>query len=184
MKLNIRKLSVAGLLGALSVVMGLVPMIGFIPVPTAAQNATIMQIPAILGAVAEGPAVGLFVGFIFGLMSWLRATNPMFADPLVAVLPRLFIGVAAYYAFAAARRLPLSARLGVAAVVGTLTNTVLVLSLIVLRGYLTGAVALSVGLIHGSAEVIVAVIIVTAIGLALARAGFLRRSETKAGRSA
>lgn len=78
-----RTLTVSGLLGALSIMLGMTPL-GFIPVPTAAGHATIMHIPVILGAVLEGPRVGALTGLIFGLHSFMRATSPLFADPLIA----------------------------------------------------------------------------------------------------
>jgi uncharacterized membrane protein len=172
---NVRKLAIAGLLAAISFVMGYVfPVLGFIPVPTAAGSATIMHIPAVLGAVAEGPMVGAFVGAIFGLLSLMRATVPMFADPLVAVLPRIMIGVTAYYAFIGFRRFGLTTGLTLAAVIGTLTNTVLVLGIAAWRGYLAPKVALGLGVIHGLPEVVVAVLLTVAVGLALARAGYIR----------
>lgn len=99
---NIRKLTVIGVLGAISVVLGMTPL-GFIPVgPT---RATIMHIPVIIGAIIEGPIVGAFVGLIFGLFSIYQAiTAPtpvsfVFLNPLVSVLPRILIGIVAYYTY-------------------------------------------------------------------------------------
>lgn len=173
MSLSVRQVTVAGILGAVSAVLGLVPNIGFIPFPTG-QAITIMQIPAILAGVAEGPAVGLFVGLIFGLTSWLRATNPAFADPLVAVLPRLFIGVLAAYAFYALRRRNVTLALVAAAVVGTLTNTGFVLGMILLRGYWPVEVVATVAATHAPLELVVATFAVVTVGLALHRAGYIR----------
>jgi len=47
--------------------------------------------------------------------------------------------------------------------VGTLTNTVLVLTMAVVRGYLPLGVAIGVGITHGIPEIIVAAIIVVAV---------------------
>lgn len=110
MKLQVRQLAIAGLLGALVVVLGLTPL-GFVPVPTPAGNATTIHIPVILAGVLEGPVVGGVVGLIFGIFSWVRnamaPTNPvsavLFADPLVTFVPRILIGVVSYYAYAAVR---------------------------------------------------------------------------------
>ncbi|MEW6523751.1 MAG: ECF transporter S component [Bacillota bacterium] len=106
MKLSTRQVVITGLLGALTVVLGLAPIGGFIPVPTPAGSATTMHVPAILAGILEGPVVGALVGLMFGAFSFWRAqtqANPiaklMFTDPLVAFLPRLLIGVLAYYAF-------------------------------------------------------------------------------------
>lgn len=102
MKMSVRQIVVAGLLGGVAIVLGLTP-IGFIPVPTPAGAATTMHIPAIIAGVIEGPVVGALVGLIFGLYSFFRATIPLFKDPLVAILPRVLIGIMAYYAFALVR---------------------------------------------------------------------------------
>lgn len=100
--LSVRKMAIVGVLGGLSVMLGLTPL-GFIPVgPT---RATIMHIPVIIGAIMEGPIVGGLIGLIFGLSSMFQAaTNPtpvsfVFLDPLVSVLPRVLIGVVAHYSY-------------------------------------------------------------------------------------
>lgn len=103
-RFNVRKLAIAGVLGALSIILGMTP-IGFIPVgPT---RATIMHIPVIIGAIMEGPAVGAAIGFIFGLSSIFQAIfNPTpvsfaFLNPLISVVPRILIGITSYYVFKA-----------------------------------------------------------------------------------
>lgn len=100
--LTIRRMTTIGILGAISIVLGLTPL-GFIPVgPT---NATIMHIPVIIGAIIEGPVVGGLVGLIFGLFSIFQAiTRPtpvsyVFLNPLVSVLPRVLIGIVSYYVY-------------------------------------------------------------------------------------
>jgi uncharacterized membrane protein len=179
-RLSVRKLAVAGVLGAVSIVMGYVPFLGFIPAPTPAGHATLLQIPAILAGVVEGPMVGLAVGFIFGILSLLQATIPAFSNPFVAVLPRLFIGVTAAYAFLALRRWHLGVALAVAGVVGTLTNTVLVLGMMVLLKFIAPGAAAMVALLQGGPEMVVAGVVVTIVGLALARARVLRSASGKA----
>ncbi|MDB4895989.1 MAG: putative rane protein [Firmicutes bacterium] len=174
MNLTVRKMAITGMLGAVSIVLG-VTRLGFIPVPTAAGTATIMHVPVILAAVAEGPIVGGLVGLIFGIFSLMQPSSPMFADPLVAVLPRIIIGITAAYAFLGLRRFKMGTGLVAAAVVGTLTNTCLVLGMAVLRGYLPRGVALTVGVIHGLPEIIVAAAVTLPVGLALVRAGYVRR---------
>lgn len=105
---NIRKMAIVGVLGAISAVLGMTP-IGFIPVgPT---NATIMHIPVIIGAIVEGPIVGMLVGLIFGIFSLIRAIttptviSPVFYNPLVSILPRVLIGLVSYYTFVAVRKM-------------------------------------------------------------------------------
>lgn len=107
-KLDVRKLTIIGVLGAISVVLGSTP-IAFIPVgPT---RATIMHIPVIIGAIAEGPIVGAFIGLIFGLFSIFQAvTAPtpvsfVFLNPLVSVVPRILIGITSFYVYNGLRKL-------------------------------------------------------------------------------
>jgi uncharacterized membrane protein len=167
-RLSIRKIVTAGVLSAIAILLGWTRL-GFIPVPTPAGNATIMHVPAIVGGVMEGPIVGGIVGTLFGLFSFLQATVPMFKDPLVAVLPRILIGITAWLAYAALKRVNEYLALVSAAVVGTLTNTIGVLVMAVLRGYMAPGVAWTVGLTHGLPEVIVAAILTVAIVVAWKR---------------
>lgn len=160
-KLTPRKIAITGVLGALSIFLGMTP-IGFIPIPfTPAGSATIMHIPVILGAILEGPVVGAMVGLIFGLSSFIRG-GAFFVDPLVAIPPRILIGVIAGYIFYV---LPKNNwGLAITGAVGTLTNTIGVLGIALLRGYLPNiGVAGSIALIHGVPEIIVAILIVVAV---------------------
>ena len=159
--LSVRRIVITGILAAIAILLG-VTRIGFIPVPNVSGNATIMHVPAIIGGVMEGPLVGLLVGGIFGLFSFLQASIPLFKDPLVAVLPRLFIGVTAYYSYAALRRQNEYLALVVAAVIGTLTNTVGVLGIAILRGYLTLEATIPI-LPQAVAELVIAAVITVAV---------------------
>ena len=131
-KFSVRKITVIGLLAALTVVMGSLG-IGFIPLPMA--KATIMHLPVIIGAIIEGPVVGMIIGLIFGLFSifqnmqqptWL---SPALINPLVSVLPRVCIAVTSYYTYKALRGKNTFLAAGSAAAIGTLTNTVGVLGI-------------------------------------------------------
>ncbi len=152
-KLSTRKVVIAGMLGAFSAILSLTS-IGYIPIPIFNIDATTMHIPVIIGAILAGPTVGTMVGLIFGVTSFLRGRSPFFADPLVSVLPRLFIGVISYYAYKVFKS-PIAA-----SIAGTLTNTVGVLFMIYLRGYLPLTAVASVAGINGTAEVIISSVIV------------------------
>jgi uncharacterized membrane protein len=166
--LSVRRIVIAAVLSAIAILLG-VTRLGFIPVPTAAGNATIMHVPAIVGGVMEGWLVGGIIGTIFGLFSFIQATVPLFKDPLVAILPRIFIGITAYFTYAGLKRVNEYLALIVSAAVGTLTNTILVLGMAVVRGYMAAGVALTVGVTHGLPEVVVAVIITVAVVVAWKR---------------
>jgi len=161
---RVRKIVIAGVLAAISSLLG-VTQLGFIPVPTAAGSATIMHIPAILGGIMEGPLVGAIVGLTFGVFSLISPAVPV-KDPLVIVLPRLFIGITAWAVYIGLKRLNEIGALIVAAAVGTLTNTILVLGMAVLLKYIALPVAVSIAIMQGLPEVVVAAIIVVAVMLA------------------
>jgi uncharacterized membrane protein len=158
---SVRKIVISGVLAAIAILLG-VTRLGFIPVPNISGNATIMHVPAIIGGVMEGWLVGGIVGTIFGIFSFLQATTPLFKDPLVAILPRIFIGITAYFTYAGLKRVNEYLALIVAAVVGTLTNTVLVLGMAVIRGYLPLA-AIPPIVPQAVAELIIAAIITVAV---------------------
>lgn len=65
-RFSLRQLTIIGLLSALTVVLG-VTGLGFIPIPPI--NATILHIPTLIGALLEGPKIGMVIGFIFGCYS-------------------------------------------------------------------------------------------------------------------
>lgn len=156
-RLSIRMMALAGILGAFSVVISMTP-IGYIPLPFfPGVNATTMHIPVIVGGILGGPMVGFFVGLIFGVSSFMRATSPFFLDPLVSVLPRLLIGMTSYYTYKFTKNSIATA------IVGTATNTGGVLGMIYLRGYLPKAAVLGIASTNGLAEVVISSIIVYAV---------------------
>ncbi len=159
--LSVRSIVITGILAAISILLG-VTRIGYIPVPNLSGNATIMHVPVIVGAILEGPVVGTLVGVIFGITSMLQGGGTFFADPLVSVLPRLFIGVAAYYSYAAVRGSNEYAALIVSSVVGTLTNTILVVGMLIVRGYVPAA-AIPTLIPQVLAEVVIATVITVAV---------------------
>ncbi|HHT84641.1 MAG: ECF transporter S component [Bacillota bacterium] len=217
LKLSTRKITLVGLLGAMTVALGFMPVGGFIPVPTPAGSATTMHIPTILAGVLEGPVAGALVGAIFGGFSlWRAQTNPnpiaklMFSNPLVAFLPRILIGVVSHYVFRLGRgtlgrvllmcvtvaalghtgywsfagqpvawRWAAAVVLGaagaaaiilinrksgnqgpaLAAVSGSITNTIGVMGLSVLFKYVPVQAAVAVGITHGIPEALVAMIL-------------------------
>ena len=106
-----RKLVVTAVLGALTIVLSVTPIGGYIPVgPT---MATILHVPVIIAAILEGPLVGGLVGLIFGGVSFGRAwlapmvpTDYFFRNPLISIVPRVLIGVVAYFVYAGLKKLP------------------------------------------------------------------------------
>ena len=143
LSLNTRKMVIAGILGAIAILLA-VTRWGFIPVPNFTGNATILHVPAILGGVLEGPVVGFLVGGIFGVFSFIQAEVPAFKDPLVAILPRLFIGIVAWLVFVGLRGTNVYVAAIIAGILGTLTNTVGVLGMATIRGYFPADLILTI----------------------------------------
>ncbi len=138
----IRRMVVAGMLSAITAVLVFTP-IGMIPLPPPLLAVTMVHIPVILAALAEGPVVGLTVGLVFGLCSLIRAWESgmvgltlFFRNPLVSVLPRLVVSLMALGAYLLWKKLvrqnKLTDKLGiaVAAALGAVTNTVCCLGMI------------------------------------------------------
>ena len=170
-RLNVRQIVIAGILGGIAIFLGYTRL-GFIPVPNLAGNATIMHVPAILGGALEGPVVGTIVGGIFGIFSFIQAEVPFFRDPLVSILPRLFIGVVAWAVFASLRSWSLDVAAAAAGVLGSMTNTVGVLGMAVLLGYLPLAAVVPI-VPQAIAEAILAAVVTVGVvrGVQLYRSG-------------
>jgi uncharacterized membrane protein len=174
------RIVIAGVLAAITIVFGVVPGIGFIPVPTISGSATIEHVPTILGGVLAGPVVGIVTGLIFGLMSFTHATTPLFKDPLVAILPRLFIGLVAWAVFAGLKPLNRDVAAAAAGFLGSATNTVLVVAMLVIRGYIPLAVAFTL-IPQALAEAIIAMILTVILARVffIIQKRYIRAADTK-----
>lgn len=182
-KLGTRQLTMIGMLSAISIVLGATGY-GFIPLPMA--KATILHIPVIIGAILEGPIVGAMIGLLFGVFSLIQnyvapssALFFAFQNPLVSVLPRILIGIVAYYTYKYMFSKKEIIKVGAAALIGTLTNTVGVLTMVnllyadqaakVLKVTTTTVtkVIYGIALTNGIPEAIVAVIITVPVVMTL-----------------
>lgn len=179
--LNVRQIVIAGILGGIAIFLGYTRL-GFIPVPNLAGNATILHVPAILGGALEGPVVGTIVGAIFGIFSFIQAEVPFFRDPLVSILPRLLIGIVAWAVFASLRNLSLDLASAVAGVLGSLANTVGVLGMAVLLGYLPLAAVVPI-VPQAIAEAVLAAVVTVVVvrGVMLFRSGRTTAPEARSG---
>lgn len=165
------KIALTGILGAIAVLLGLTRW-GFIPW-FGGVSLTIMHVPVIIGAILEGPLVGAGIGLIFGLFSMFQAaiapagpTDVWFTNPLLSVLPRLFIGPAVWLAYTSLKKYQIPAILFGAAA-GSIVNTVLVLGTMGLMGYLPWALIGTIALINGLPEIgvssLISLIVIAAI---------------------
>lgn len=175
-----RKIVITGIMGAIAVFLG-VTRWGFIPW-FGGVSLTIMHVPVIIGAVLEGPVVGLLIGLIFGVASLIQAAvapngpgDVIFTNPFISVLPRLFIGPAAWLVWSLLKRwVPLG--LVVSGLAGSLTNTILVLGAIGLLGLapwaIVGGIIITNGLLEAGLSAVLVLLVV---------AGWMRVEVTRRG---
>ena len=150
-KMDVRLLAQMALLTALMLVMAFTPL-GYIPLPF--MNATTMHIPVIIGACLLGPKMGAVLGGLFGLTSVFKATitpnitsfvftpfyslNPQFSGSwkslIVAIVPRILIGLLAGLAYQALRKAVHNetVSLAISGFIGSMVNTIGVMGLIYL----------------------------------------------------
>lgn len=155
-KKTTRFIVITGLMAAIAVVLGATHW-GFIPW-FGGVSLTIMHIPAVIAAVLMGPVSGALVGLVFGIFSMIQAaiaptgpTDIWFTNPMLAILPRLFIGPAAWLVATALKRWPAVSLVG-AGVAGSLANTLLVLGMIGVLGYLPWAALAAIVVTNGLPE--------------------------------
>jgi ECF transporter, substrate-specific component len=86
MTISTRSIVVAGALIAISAVLSLTGL-GYFPVPNVTASATILHVPPIIGAVLEGPAVGMLVGLVFGVDSLVKFASVVLSAPAYAAAP-------------------------------------------------------------------------------------------------
>lgn len=167
---TVKRMTRIAMLGAIAAFMSFTPF-GYIQLGVV--RVTFMHIPVIIAAIMEGAVGGVLVGLIFGISSLISNMStpmaPVFLNPMVSILPRIMIGILAAWVYKKTKNVPLTA------VVGTLTNTIGVLSMIYVFAASAfanikqvaiatlGKILLAVGVQNGIFETIVAVIIVTAI---------------------
>jgi uncharacterized membrane protein len=129
-----------GMLSAIIIIQTTIPFLGYIPMGP--LSLTFIQVTVIIAAIVLGTKEGAIVGGIWGIITFIRAfvaptsliAPIVFTNPLVSVLPRILIGVVAAFVFhrLLSGKLNETVRMSVAGVLGSLTNTVLVLGLIYL----------------------------------------------------
>ncbi len=180
--------------------------IGLIDLPI--LKATILHVPVIIGAILLGPKKGAFLGAVFGVTSLVKNTmipgvlsfafSPLIPVPgtqhgslwalFISMVPRMLIGPAAWGVYTLISRAlggrggARTAAAAVAAAVGSLTNTALVMGtvgLVFRQAYalafelpLDGVVAGIMGLVaaNGIPEMIAAAVLVPAVVLPLQKA--------------
>lgn len=133
------RIAILGILSAFIIVQTFVPFLGNIPIPP--LNPTIIHITVIVAAFVLSTKDGMLVGLVWGLARMVKAyTLPaspldllLWTNPVIAVVPRVMVGLVAGFVFHAfLKRKQEKVGMVTAAVLGSLTNTVLVLGFIAL----------------------------------------------------
>lgn len=133
------RIAILGILSAFIIVQTFVPFLGNIPIPP--LNPTIIHITVIVAAFVLSTKDGMLVGLVWGLARMVKAyTLPaspldllLWTNPVIAVVPRVMVGLVAGLVFHAfLKRKQEKIGMVTAAVLGSLTNTVLVLGFIAL----------------------------------------------------
>lgn len=134
---TIQRITRLGLLMALIILMTFIPNIGYIQ--TGLFSITTIHIPVIIGSALLGPLGGLVLGVTWGLTSYFYALTlgtleaMIFLNPMVSIVPRILVGLIIAYASLGIKKLvkiPTTVQYSLIALIGTLSNTVLVLSAI------------------------------------------------------
>ncbi|MCY1714730.1 ECF transporter S component [Caproiciproducens galactitolivorans] len=150
-KTGTNRLVLTALFCAIILLLNFTP-IGYIQLPLI--KATIIHVPVIIGSILLGPKIGAGLGFVFGLTSLYNNTfaptllsfafSPLIPVPgtaggswaalFIAFLPRILVGVVPYYFYVFLNK-ALKGRynvlsLALSGLIGSLTNTILVMNLI------------------------------------------------------
>ena len=133
------RIAILGILSAFIIIQTFVPFLGNIPIPP--LNPKIIHITVIVAAFVLSTKDGMLVGLVWGLARMVKAyTLPaspldllLWTNPVIAVVPRVMVGLVAGLIFHAFLKRKQEKRgMVIAAVLGSLTNTVLVLGFIAL----------------------------------------------------
>lgn len=192
------ELVLTALFTAIIVIMAFTPL-GYIPLVVI--NATIVHIPVILGALFLGPKKGAFLGFTFGLTSFINNTfNPatasafvfspalaydvvgvsgIFKSLYICFVPRILVGIVPYFIYILIRRALKGEQKAGSVVVNALASLILFISvraflLRLLPETLSALVCTLIGLAVGIALMVVLTISSSKKGsanIALAYAG-------------
>lgn len=188
---SVAALTTTALLTALMLVLSYTPL-GFIPI--GAISITIVHLPVLIGLMVQGLPTGLFLGTLFGVISLLRSLtptgllDPFFINPLISVLPRALIPLAAWGVYRlvlkalAGRKGAQHAAVAAGALCGSIVNTAGVLGMLYLlyggsiaeaMGIAQGAVGgvlLTIAVTNGVPEAVVSMVLTPAVALAVNRA--------------
>lgn len=194
---NLLKMTLTAMFCAIVIAMTFIPYVGYIVY--GGLSITTLHVVVILGAVILGPTSGTIIGLTWGVTCLVYAAMSgtadamIFLDPRISVIPRILVGFAAGWFYRLLK--PVSDKLfrnkqngsvaaasAVTGVLGTATNTVLVLTAISLFG---GSGVIKLGMVlqtiiqvaltlNGTIELVMAIVLIPALSVPLFK--YLRRN--------
>lgn len=132
--INTKRLTMMAIATAILLIQNFVPFLGNLPLPP--LNPTIIHITVIVFTFLLGTRDGMIIGAIWGIIRMIRAfampASPLdpliWTNPMIAVLPRLLIGLTVGVTYQWLQKKWTSAHsLRISAFLGSLTNTVFVM---------------------------------------------------------
>lgn len=132
--INTKRLTMMAIATAILLIQNFVPFLGNLPLPP--LNPTIIHITVIVFTFLLGTRDGMIIGAIWGIIRMIRAfampASPLdpliWTNPIIAVLPRLLIGLTVGVTYQwLQKRWPSTHSLRISAFLGSLTNTVFVM---------------------------------------------------------
>ena len=132
--INTKRLTMMAIATAILLIQNFVPFLGNLPLPP--LNPTIIHITVIVFTFLLGTRDGMIIGAIWGIIRMIRAfampASPLdpliWTNPMIAVLPRLLIGLTVGVTYQwLQKKWPSTHNLRISAFLGSLTNTVFVM---------------------------------------------------------
>ncbi len=131
-KLGTREVVIGAFFGALVIVLQVIGL-GSIPVPNLSGAMTTLLIPVILGAIIGGPIVGMFTGFVMGIMYLILPATAAFG-PITLIIPRLVMALVAWAVYRGLAGRSVSLASVMAGMLGALTNTLFAVGIAIMLG--------------------------------------------------
>lgn len=181
---QILQITTLALFIGLIVMMTFVPNLGYIQIGT--LSITTLHIPVIIGSALMGPLGGLVLGATWGITSFIKVyttvVNPiefaLFSNPFISIVPRILVGLIVAYGYTLLKGIQKPViRHSLIALVGTLSNTILVLGAIGLfsndilfpMNSTVSVIVITILSTNGLVEIISAMILVPAVLVRLSK---------------
>ncbi|MFD1465779.1 ECF transporter S component [Lapidilactobacillus mulanensis] len=133
-----QRIAVLGIFTGILLLQTYVPFLGYLTIIPAMPGISLIIMVVMVAAVVLGPQDGAILGLIWGILSLIHAyTTPgtitflLFTNPIIAIVPRMFVGWLAGIlpVWFAKTKLPQTVGLAITGLLGAASNTLLVVCL-------------------------------------------------------